>query len=102
MKQPYTVDQVRTIVRDIAARHGVARVYLFGSYARGDATPDSDLDLRIDQGEITDLFMLGGLYADLEDALEVPVDLLTTRSLEPSFLQSIAPEEVLLYDCGQP
>ena len=40
----YTIDEIRRIAAPIAARHGVAALYLFGSYARGEATPESDLD----------------------------------------------------------
>ena len=43
----YTLDEIKTMASPIAVRHGVAELYLFGSYARGDATADSDLDFRI-------------------------------------------------------
>lgn len=49
-KKIYTVDDLRSIIAPIAARHGVDRIYLFGSYARGDANQDSDIDLRVDKG----------------------------------------------------
>ena len=97
MDKVYTVDEIRSIVAPIAAAHHVGRVYLFGSYARGDATANSDIDLRVDKGALKGLFALGALYSDLEDSLGKKLDLLTTGSLEPAFLQKIAGEEVLLY-----
>ena len=46
----YTVAEIRQLILPIAQRYGVERVFLFGSYARGDAMPGSDIDLRIDSG----------------------------------------------------
>ena len=97
MDRVYTIDEIRNIVAPIAKAHDVGRIYLFGSYARGEATPDSDIDLRVDKGNLKGLFALGALYADLEDGLGEKLDLLTTGSLEQRFLQSIAKEEVLIY-----
>lgn len=97
MERIYTVDEIRKIAGEIAKRHGVERMFLFGSYARGDAKPGSDLDFRIDKGRIHGLFALGGLYADLEEAFGLPVDLLTTDSLDDNFRREIASEEVQIY-----
>jgi len=97
MKRIYTVDEIKSIAGEIAKHHGVERMFLFGSYARGDAKPDSDLDFRIDKGSIRGLFALGGLYADLEEAFGVPVDLLTTDSLDEAFRKEISSEEVQIY-----
>ena len=95
----YTIDEIRKIVATLAARYGADRIYLFGSYARGDADRDSDIDLRIDKGAIRGLQM-GGLAADLEDALGIPVDLVPTGSLDSNFLNSISDDEVLLYEAS--
>ena len=95
----YTIDEIREIVAALAARYGADRIYLFGSYARGDANKDSDIDLRIDKGAIRGLQM-GGLGADLEDALGIPVDLVPTGSLDSKFLNSISDDEVLLYEAS--
>ena len=97
MDRVYTIDEIRSIVAPIAAAHDVGRIYLFGSYARGEATASSDIDLRVDKGRLKGLFALGALYADLEDSLGKPLDLLTTGSLDQEFLQRIAKEEVLIY-----
>ncbi len=94
----YTIDEIKTIVAPIAKAYGVARIFLFGSYARGEATPASDLDFRVDKGSLRGLFALGGLYSDLEEGLGKPLDLLTTGSLDLAFLNQIANEEILIYE----
>ena len=93
----YTIEEIQKIVSPIAAHHGAERVFLFGSYARGEATPDSDLDFRVDCGNATDYFTLGLMYCDLEDRFQKPLDLLTTGSLDRKFLDRIGKDEVLIY-----
>ena len=93
----YTIEEIRAIVKPIARKYGVARVYLFGSYARGEITENSDVDLRVDKGSLKGMFALCGLYTEIEEALQIKVDLLTTGSLEEDFLRKIQKEEVLLY-----
>lgn len=94
----YTIDEIKNIVAPIAKLYGVQRVFLFGSYARGEATSSSDLDFRVDRGSLRGLFSLGGLYSDLEECFDKELDLLTTGSLEPDFLKHIANEEILIYE----
>ena len=55
--------------------------------------------MRIDKGAIRGL-QLGGLAADLEDALGIPVDLVPTGSLDSKFLDLISNDEVLLYEAS--
>lgn len=92
-----TIEEIKAIVEPIARKYGVERVYLFGSYARGDVTENSDVDLRVDKGSLKGMFALCGLYTEIEEALQVKVDVLTTGSLEDDFLRKIQKEEVLLY-----
>ena len=93
----YTIDEIRRIAAPIAARHGVDALYLFGSYARGEATAKSDLDFRIEKGRVQSLFQLSGFEMDLEAGFGKPLDVLTTQMLSEKFLQRIRPEEVLIY-----
>lgn len=95
----YTVDEIKEVVAALAAQYGADRIYLFGSYARGDVDKGSGIDLLIDKGAIRGL-QLGGLAADLEDALGIPVDLIPTGSLDSKFLNSISDDEVLLYEAS--
>lgn len=96
-KQIYSIEEIRDIVRDIAQQYGVERVWLFGSYARGEARLDSDIDLRIDKGQIRGLFQLSGFHLDIEEKLNTRVDVLTTESLNEKFLRRISEEEIVLY-----
>lgn len=94
----YTIEEIQDIVCEIAERYGVERVTLFGSYARGEARPDSDIDLRIDKGRIRGLFQLSGFHSELEEKLHKKVDVLTTDSLNEKLLKRISREEILLYE----
>jgi predicted nucleotidyltransferase len=93
----YTVTDIQRIVAPIAARYGVERMTLFGSYARGENTSESDIDLRVDKGQVRGLQM-AFLLTDLEDALKIKVDLLSTSALDDAFLSSIRGGERLLYE----
>ena len=98
----YSIDEIRRIVAPVAQKHGVDRVYLFGSYARGSATETSDVDLCIDANGLRGLFALSGLRIDLEEALSKELDLITVNSLkynkDPEFLDHLRKEQVLIYE----
>lgn len=68
-RRVYTINEIKGIVVPIAKKHGVNKVYLFGSYARVEATPSSDVDLCVDAPALRGLFALDALYADFEGAL---------------------------------
>jgi hypothetical protein len=79
----------REEVLRVAARHGAGNVFVFGSVARGEETPDSDVDLLVDVvGEPTPWFP-GGLVADLEDLLGRQVQVVIRRSLSPLIRESV-------------
>ena len=65
----------------IAAKHGARNVRVFGSAARGEAGPDSDIDLLVDMEPGRSLLDLGGLWADLTELLGRKVDIVTERSI---------------------
>jgi predicted nucleotidyltransferase len=66
-----------------AARHGASNIRVFGSVARGDARPESDIDLLIDVEPSRSLFELAGLLVELQDILGVWVDLIEASALRP-------------------
>ena len=92
------MDEIEIIKQKLIEQVNPICIYLFGSYARGEATKNSDVDLRVDKGNLRGMFALGALYSDLEDNLGKDLDLLTTGSLDQRFLDQIAGEEIVLYD----
>jgi predicted nucleotidyltransferase len=75
------IAQFRQDILRIAARHGAVNVRVFGSVARGDAGPDSDLDLLVDVAPQHSAFFPGGLREDLVDLLGRNVDIVTEDGL---------------------
>ena len=71
----------REAILQIARRHGVGRIRVFGSYARGDVREGSDLDLLIDIEGSTTPWFPGGLVADLEALLGCRVDVVEPEAL---------------------
>lgn len=79
----YTIEEITERVRPIAEKYGLKSVYLFGSYARGDATEKSDVDLLVDtEGVAFKPFGFFGMYDDFCTALGKEVDMVTLDSLE--------------------
>ena len=97
----YDMEQLRALVAPVAKDFGVRSVYAFGSYGRGQANGESDLDLRIEAGAIRSLFALADFRQTLEDRLNIPVDVVTSDIDDRDFLRAIARDEVLLYAEGQ-
>ncbi|WP_439565047.1 nucleotidyltransferase family protein [Microcella sp.] len=75
--------QRRRLIMRLAALANLDRVLVTGSVARGDATPDSDLDLIVDPQPGASLLDLAQFADDLEQLLGRPVDVLSARSLDP-------------------
>lgn len=71
----------RDEINRLAAAHGALTVRIFGSVARGDSGPGSDLDVLVDMGDGPSLFDQAALQGDLEDLLGCPVHVVTTSGL---------------------
>ena len=97
MDKPYTVEEIKKISIPIAKRYGVGRMALFGSYARGDHTVNSDIDFLIEKGRIRGLEFFAFINS-LEDAFGISVDVLTYDSLRDSLIADAISDEVVLYE----
>lgn len=100
MKEPmqiYTIEEIRDLTVPIVSSYGIKSLSLFGSYARGEATEDSDVDLLIDRGTALRRWEIGGLYNDLCEALGKELDMVTVSGADPDFLKRILKDEVVLY-----
>jgi hypothetical protein len=91
------VDEIRERIIPVAQNYGVERIMLFGSYARGEATADSDIDLHVWCGDIRGLFRLSGFMLDLKDALGKEVDVVTHGGMRKRFYERVKGDEVQIY-----
>ena len=95
-KRVYSLDEIAELVRPVAERYGVESIFVFGSYARGEATPYSDVDLLVFPGPNVRGIQIGGLFLDLKDALGKEIDMVTGHS-DPRFLCLIEKDLVNVY-----
>lgn len=112
MDKIYTIDEIQSIVVPLAKEYALAKVYLFGSYARGEADEKSDIDLRLEGARcLQDELELCSL---IPDALKKEVDILFTedlrralndpkadphkRSMTRFFIRKMRESEIVLYE----
>ena len=93
---PELVVKKRDDILRIAARHGVQRIRIFGSVARGEAGPQSDVDFLIEVGPQHSAFFPGGLVADLEALLGRHVDVVEQEGLYEPLREVVLKEAVPL------
>jgi len=89
---PIDLMRQTTEIRRLAAAHGVVRVRVFGSRARGEAYAASDLDLLVDLAPDRDLLDLIAFKLDVEDLLGRRVDVLTEAALSPYLREGVLAE----------
>ncbi len=88
---------------EVARQYGVVRLSAFGSRARGDFTPESDLDLLVEVDEGATLLSLLSLEQKLEEMLGVAVEVLTVEDLHPAIRERVAAEaKPLSQNIGRP
>lgn len=91
-----TIDDIRKIAVPILKKAGVRRAGIFGSIARGDAMPESDIDILFERTDMYGLFELVRMKRSLEDALERSVDLIDYRAIKPRIREAVLRDEVPL------
>ena len=103
-EQVYTLEEIARLIAPVAKKYNIPKVYIFGSYARGEATADSDVDLMIEVGDLHGLEVIGALE-DFKNVLKKPVDMITTRSLNQDrtqkyskiFIDNLEKEKIMIY-----
>jgi uncharacterized protein len=97
-----TIDEVRRLIepeKDALRAKGVSALYVFGSVARGEAGPESDVDVLIDiePGRRFHIIDLANVYNRLTAALGTDIDIVTSRSVENSFQARVIEGAVRFY-----
>ena len=93
MAQHDVISRIRQL-KPWLSDHGVTRVRVFGSHARGDARADSDVDIVADFDDPPGLFELCRLERTLSERLGAPVDLAVASGLKPRLAEVVEREGV--------
>ncbi len=94
-----TRETIEYYVVSLAKEYGAAKVSLFGSFARGEETPESDVDILLDKGNIKGMQVLD-FQDKLAEKLGRKVDVVTTAGASERLLKRIREDEVVLYAAG--
>ena len=86
----------RLEIEQIAAKHGVLRIRVFGSVARGEDRPDSDVDFLVEAGPTTSSWFPAGLILDLQEVLGRRVEVVEEAALRPTLRSSVIREAIPL------
>ena len=99
---PLKIDEIQKRLKEyephLRKRYNVSAIGLFGSYVRGEARPDSDVDVLIELDETAELDLLDlvSLQNELTDLLQVKVDVALKRNLRKRIGRKILQEAILL------
>jgi predicted nucleotidyltransferase len=92
MRPSLALELYRDNIREIALRHRVKNVRVFGSVLHGDDTEDSDLDLLVEPTSETTLMDIAAVQYELKELLGISVDVLTPKALPEKFRYSVLAE----------
>jgi len=92
-----TCQEIENKVVSILEKYHVKTIGIFGSYARGDQSPDSDLDVLVNFKERKSLLTLVRIERELSESIGVKVDLLTEQSVSPYLIDRIKSEMKVIY-----
>lgn len=91
------------VIKEYFKDKPVLRAWLFGSYSRGEETPESDIDILVDYDESNgalSLFKIGGMLMDLSELLGGRVDLVEYQGLMNFARESVDNDKILIYERG--
>lgn len=91
----YTIKKIKTIIKPILNKYGINDIYLFGSYARGEAKETSDIDIYCNKGNIKTLIDQGLLEDELENALNKKVDIIFDSSSINDYFKNQIMEDMI-------
>ena len=91
----YIIKEIKTIIKPILNKYGIYEIYLFGSYARGEANKNSDIDIYCERGNIKTLTDVGFLEEELINSLNKKVDIVFTTSTMNKYFKTSLMEDLI-------
>ncbi len=91
----YTIKEIKKIIKPILNKYGITEIYLFGSYARGEAKESSDIDIYCDKGNVKALIDQGLLEDELEASLNKKVDIIFDSSYIDDYFKTQIMEDMI-------
>lgn len=89
----HTIEEITKTIVSISSQYDVDEIYIFGSYARGEADDISDLDIAIRAPRLT-IMQIASLSFKIEKSLNVEIDMIPMETMEEPFLERISKEAV--------
>ena len=86
-KNILSIKEIKDRIVPVLHKYGISDIYLFGSYGRGEASPDSDVDILCDKGNIRTLIDQGEMEEELEASLNKSVDIVFTSSVKDEYFE---------------
>ena len=91
----YTLKQLKDLMKPVFRKYEINEIYLFGSYARGEATKDSDVDIYCSKGKVRSLIDQGRLIDELEEVLKKKVDIVFDTSEMNEYFKNQIMEDMI-------
>jgi len=85
---------------EVCRKHGIRKIMLFGSFVRGDAGPESDIDLIVEFLRPTGFLALVKLERELSEVMGRKVDLVTEQAISPHLRDRIQDEQQVIYEAA--
>lgn len=89
--------EIKNYITSFLKEKGVIKASIFGSFARGDNTESSDIDLILQLDSNKNLFDLAEIKVDLEEKFRRKIDVLTYNSINPRIREQILKEQEILF-----
>ena len=97
MQRKINKEEIYENIKNLLLKEGAKRIAIFGSYARGEPTPDSDVDILVDFKERKSLLDLVRIERLISENLGMKIDLLTEKAINPYLIDRIKKEMEVIY-----
>ncbi len=97
-----SIEKIIPKIQDFLETQPINKAWLFGSCARGENTPDSDVDILVqyDRSNAISLFKIAQIMVDLENIINKPVDIVEDKQLMWYAKKSVEKDKILIYERG--